>query len=71
MYSKTFNVISYCDLADHAGEVLIEHWINEYQNGCFVPFKLEEEGECELSDIIRKNYPDIDEDEEFLIEIDY
>lgn len=68
MKTITKKVISWCSIPEN---ITKGHWLSEFQNGCYIPFTLEDKGVDELSDTIRETYPEIKEDEEFLIDIDY
>lgn len=67
MKEVTYKIVSYCEIPE---DLTWRHHMSEYQNGCYVPFKLKPLGKDEISDWIREKYPEIG-DEEFLIDIDY
>lgn len=59
-------IISWCDIPDDDKP----SWLGEFMNGCYVPYTLEAEGDA-LSDWIRNNHPELAEENEVLIDIDY
>ena len=67
-------VISYCDIPDELIDKCAD-WLNDYQNGCFVPYSLEirediEQNWDELDVWLMENYAEL-KDTEFLINMDY
>jgi len=66
----TKKVISYYAIPEELTE---GHWISEYMNGCFVECHLdgEDESDDKLDAWFLANYPELAEEDSFLIEIDY
>ena len=63
----TRNVISYCDIPQELTE---NHWINEFQNGCYVSFNIDVNNPNNLDKWFIDNHPELI-GYTFLIEIDY
>jgi hypothetical protein len=61
-----YQCISYCDIPQHLSQ---ESWISEQSCDCYIVYSLEVEGENEIDDWIRENYPELDK--VFMIHIDY
>jgi len=69
MSLKTINkkVVSYCKIPQGITD---RHYISEASCDSYIDYSLEDVGEDTISDWIRENYPEL-ENEEFLIHINY
>ena len=63
----TKKVVSYCEIPEKLTE---NEWFSEYQNGCFVEAHIDDE-ESPINTWFKENYPELINEESFLIEIDY
>jgi hypothetical protein len=60
-------IVSYCEIPQ---ELTKKHWLTENSCDTFIEFQLEVEGVDEVSDWIRKEYPELI-GEEFMIHLDW
>lgn len=63
----TKKVISYCAIPQELTE---KEWFSKYQNGCFVEVHIDDE-DSPINTWFKENYPELINEESFLIEIDY
>lgn len=64
----TKKVLSYCEIPEKLTE---NSWLNNYGTGCLVECHIDDDESEPLDQWIINNYPELKDEESFLIDMDY